>query len=322
MKLKPVILLLLIAACAGLIANISLHRKEADYWQGYVEDETVLAAPQDTGRIVSMAVKKGMRVKKGDLLFAIDDTDAKAAFEQATAQAEQAQAVLENLQTGKRPQELSVQKSAIDDARAGLKLAQEEYDRKRDLYDSNLITQRAVESAKASLDSAKARLAGAEKQLGVANLPARDKEVEAASKALEAAQSALKTAAWRLSQRRVASPTDGIVEDVIRYAGEMAGPDKPAVMLLPDGARKIRFFVPQDAVAGIAIGKRVSVACDGCAQGLSASINYVSPQAEFTPPVIYSVGSREKLVFMVEAKPEGATVSLRAGQPVDIRPVP
>jgi HlyD family secretion protein len=94
----------------------------------------------------------------------------------------------------------------------------------------------------------------------------------------------------------------------------------PVVVLLPDNAVKIRFFVPEPMLARLAVGKTIQVACDGCAAGMTATVNFISPQAEFTPPVIYSNENRSKLVFMVEARPAGdAAHLLKPGQPLDVR---
>ncbi|HQF31742.1 MAG TPA: HlyD family efflux transporter periplasmic adaptor subunit, partial [Hyphomicrobiales bacterium] len=131
--------------------------------------------------------------------------------------------------------------------------------------------------------------------------------------------SALATARWQLDQRRLKAPAAGLVEDVLRHVGDTAGPTAPVISFLPDGAVKLRFYVPETAIADMAVGRRVAVACDGCAAGLTAAISYVAAEPEFTPPVIYSVERRQKLVYLVEARPDANATSLRPGQIVDVR---
>jgi HlyD family secretion protein len=92
----------------------------------------------------------------------------------------------------------------------------------------------------------------------------------------------------------------------------------PVVQLLPPENIKIRFFVPQGIVAQIGIGQVVQVVCDGCGPQVAATVRFISPRAEFTPPVIYSREQRARLVFMVEARPDGRPEALRVGQPVDV----
>ncbi len=93
----------------------------------------------------------------------------------------------------------------------------------------------------------------------------------------------------------------------------------PVVQLLPPGNIKIRFFVPEARIAGIRCGDSVHAKMDGRAEPVAASITYISTNAEYTPPVIYSNETRSKLVYMVEAHPAPETAaSLHPGQPVSV----
>jgi HlyD family secretion protein len=109
-----------------------------------------------------------------------------------------------------------------------------------------------------------------------------------------------------------------MVVDTLYRPGEMVPAGLPVVQLLPQENIKIRFFVPQGMVAQIGIGQVVQVACDGCGPPVAATVRFISPRAEFTPPVIYSREQRARLVFMVEARPDERAEALRVGQPVDV----
>ena len=101
--------------------------------------------------------------------------------------------------------------------------------------------------------------------------------------------------------------------------GEWVPAGSPVVVVLPPGNVKVRFFVPEPRLGALKVGQKVSIACDGCGAGIEAAIAFISPQAEFTPPVIYSKDSRAKMVFMVEARPAPElAVRLHPGQPVDV----
>lgn len=129
----------------------------------------------------------------------------------------------------------------------------------------------------------------------------------------------LDAARTRLERRKVASPVSGTVEQVYFRPGEVVAAGRPVVALLPPGNLKVRFFLPQGELPHIALGDKVGVACDGCAPNLAAKVTFISRTAEFTPPVIYSLEERAKLVFMVEALPDDAK-TFRVGQPVQVRP--
>ena len=159
-----------------------------------------------------------------------------------------------------------------------------------------------------------------EAQLATARLPARADQIAAAEAAVASAQAVLAQATWQLDQRTVRAPADALVEDTVRKAGEWVSAGGTVISLLPAGNVKVRFFVPEPASCRPSgLGQRVALRCDGCPADMPATVRYVAPQAEFTPPVIYSVGSREKLVFMVEAWPDPGT-RLHPGQPVDVDP--
>ena len=89
---------------------------------------------------------------------------------------------------------------------------------------------------------------------------------------------------------------------------------------LPDGAVRLRVYVPEPALSSVSVGTRLAVSCDGCAPQ-TARVTWIADMAEFTPPVIYSRESRQKLVYMVEAAPE-APSTLKPGQIVEVRTAP
>ena len=133
------------------------------------------------------------------------------------------------------------------------------------------------------------------------------------------ARAALEQAQWKLDQKTVMSTRDGVIVDTLYREGEFVKEGNPVVRMLPPANVKVRFFVPQALVGAIAPGRAASVSCDGCAAPVPVTVSYVSTEAEYTPPVIYSNETRSKLVFLVEARPSVADASkLRPGQPVSV----
>ena len=132
------------------------------------------------------------------------------------------------------------------------------------------------------------------------------------------AASALDQAKWRLSRREGHAPAGAIVQDVLFREGEFVSPSQPVVSLLPPGNIKVRFFVPEGELGHVAEGMTVRFACSGCPENFTGTIRFVSTEAEFTPPVIYSDQSKEKLVYMAEATPDERPEVLHPGQPVTV----
>jgi HlyD family secretion protein len=143
------------------------------------------------------------------------------------------------------------------------------------------------------------------------------KAFEEAEAILRTAEARLNSAKTRLDRRRVSSPVTGTVQEVYFRKGEQVQPGRPILSLLPPGNVRVRFFVPQAELPKVKLGERIAVECDGCAADLVARVNFISAQAEFTPPVIFSPEERARLVFRIEAIPE-RPAALRVGQPVSV----
>ena len=154
----------------------------------------------------------------------------------------------------------------------------------------------------------------------MATLGQREEQVRAADARVAQASARVSETGARLSTLSPVAPSAGRIEEVFYQRGEYAAANQPVVALIPDDRIYVRFFVPEGAVAAYRPGARVRFRCDGCPDGLIATITYVSPRPEFTPPIIYSREARDRLVFMVEARPDNGA-RLTPGLPVDVLPL-
>jgi HlyD family secretion protein len=285
---------------------------------GYVEGDYVLLAPIEVAQVEAVAVKRGDRVTPGTPVVTLESADAEIAVAQAEAGLAQARAQLADLQIGKRPEEIAVLKAEVDMASAQAFNAKRKYDRAADLFKRGAGTQADFDTASATLETANAQVGQAKANLAVGGLPARAETIKAADNQVRQAQATLEQAQWRLSKRVLAAPSAGRVNDVIRNPGDTAGPTAPVVSILPDGAVKLSVYIAESAFASVKVGTLLNVHCDGCGPAVKARVSYVSPDPEFTPPVIYSLENRQKLVYLVEARPEGDAGPLQPGQIVDV----
>ena len=285
---------------------------------GYVEGEYVLVAPVAVAQIAALSVKRGDRVEAGQTLVEMERRDAEIALSQAEAARAQAESQLANLREGRRPEEIRVIEATLASARAQRAEAERTEARLQSLAERGSATTAQAEDAATAASVARARVAEAEASLAVAKLPARPQEIAAAEAAVAGARAAVDQAAWNLSQRRLASAADGVIFDVIRDAGELAGPSAPVLSMLPDGAVKLRLYIPEPELADVSIGARLTVHCDGCGAGQTALVTYISDSPEFTPPVIYSLQNRQTLVYLIEARPDPGSTALKPGQIVDV----
>lgn len=286
---------------------------------GYVEGEYVLLAPTEVAQLREVSVRAGERVEAGQTLAVLEKRDAELAVAEARAALAQAEAELANLQKGKRPEEIAVFEAELASAQAEADEAKRALARTQDLHERGTASQAALDQARTQAELAEAKVGQAKANLAVARLPARAEEIEAAKNRRDQAKAALEQAEWRLAERTIEAPSAGRIDDVIRNAGDVAGPQAPVISMLPDGAVKLKVYLPEAMFSALQVGDRLAVNCDGCPGSLFARVSYVSPEPEFTPPVIYSLETRQKLVYLVEAKPVGTAAGrLQPGQIVDV----
>ncbi len=285
---------------------------------GYAEAELVFVAPPTAGLLQTLAVQRGDRVGTGQLLYKLEADAQTLARDAAAARQERAEAQAQNLRKGKRPAELQAIDQQLAQARAAQAVSQAALQRQQQLVAQGFVSALRLDELVAARDRDAARVQELQAQRVLASEAARSDEIAAAAAEARAGSAELALAAWREGQMQRTAPAEALVYDVLYRVGEWVPAGAPVVSLLPPGALKLRFFVPEAMLAQAVVGREVTVSCDGCAAGLRARIRYVSPQAEFTPPVIYSNDSRSKLVFMAEAEP-AAAADLKPGQPVDVR---
>jgi HlyD family secretion protein len=284
---------------------------------GYVEGEYVLLAPIEVAQVETMLVRRGERVEAGKALVKLESSDALIAIAQAEAGVATARAQLADLQVGKRPEEIDVLAATLQSRRVEAEQSRRTLERVEDLFRRGTATQAQLDAARTEVQVDQAMIGQAEADLAVARLPARPEAIRAAENQVKQAEATLDQARWKLSKRALAAPSPGRIDDVIRDPGDIAGPSAPVLSILPDGAVKLKVYVPEPDFPKLQVGGKLSVRCDGCGDGLTATISYVSPEPEFTPPVIYSLETRQKLVYLVEARPDGDS-RLQPGQIVDV----
>lgn len=307
--------LVLLAALTGC------ERPEKAGWQGYVEAEYTYVAALESGRITALDVARGDQVTAGQTLFALEADAERAARDQAAAELAQAESDLADLRKGARPEDLAIIRAQLDEARSSLALSVPRLQRREKMVKGSIIGVEELDEAKSAILSDRGHIAEFEARLAEAKLPARIDKVAAAEKLVEARRAQLADADWRLSRRQENAPATARVEDTFFRIGETASAGQAVVSLLTPDNLKLRFFVPEPELSGIAVGQKVGVTCDGCAPNLTATIGFVARAAEFTPPVIYSLTRREKLVFLVEARPDDLTQPWHPGLPVYVSPL-
>ena len=291
--------------------------------QGYVEGEFVYVSPPIGGGLVKMNVERGAQVKAGDVLFALESVAETAARDEATHRLKQAQATLADAKKGKRPTEIDALEAQLKQGQETMAFSLSELVRQETLRKTGAVAVESIDKARSTFTRDQQHVAQLDADLKTAALGLRSDAVEALESEVKAREAALAQATWALSQRQQTAPQAAVVDDTLYREGETVLAGRPVVALLPPANIKVRTFVPQDRLSTLHVGALAKVHVDGVAEALSAKVSFVSPHAEYTPPVIYSQENRAKFVFMIELKFDDAVAEkLHPGQPVDVELVP
>ncbi|MEZ5914577.1 MAG: HlyD family efflux transporter periplasmic adaptor subunit [Parvularculaceae bacterium] len=240
--------------------------------------------------------QEGDAVAEGEILFTLDPARLSYAAAQASAAADSAAA---------RAADDGSMTKRIEEAQAALELADRTYQRSRALVKDGAVSREKFDSDAANLKAARARLG----QL--------QGERDAMLRDWDAASALASLAERRVADLATAAPSAGRIERIYRRPGEIAAAGEPVLSLLAPANIKLKFFAPEGKLSTLALGDAVRFTCDGCDAPKTAKISYIAREPQFTPPIIYSLKERAKLVFLVEARPDDPE-TLRPGLPVTI----
>jgi HlyD family secretion protein len=288
--------------------------------QGYVEGEFVYVSSPLAGTLRTLAVERGQEVKAGDALFTLDDVPEQAAVDEAERRVAQAEADLADAGKGKRPPEIDSIQAQLQQARVQAARDEKDLGRLERLSEAGAATAQDLDHIRSSVDADHQQIARMEADLTTAQLGSRTDQITAAAQEVAARRAELAQARWNLAQKQQAAGQGGQVFDTLYRPGEWVAAGHPVVVLLPPRNVKVRVFVPEMQLGTVHLGQAVNVLVDGAASPVAGHVSFVSPQAEYTPPVIYSQENRSKLVFLIEIIFDDADAArLHPGQPVEVQ---
>lgn len=315
--MKHILMVAVVAGAALAALPLLFSDKSQRAYQGWVEADTLFIGADTSGRVVKLDVAEGQAIAPGTPLFSLDSQTEEAAVGAARASLARLQAELELAEAKqKRPEEIDMLHASEREALARLELAAQDLDRTKVLVERGTATQARLDTATATEAANRAALDNIRSQITLGNLPARIEMLRQSRQAVAAAKADLASAEAALARRFVAAPATGSIQTIYYRIGEVVPAGRPIVALLPPENIRVRFFVPETEIARFALGQSIRVACDAC-QPTDAKVSFISSQAEYTPPEIFSLEERAKLVYRVEAIPAAPT-ALRPGQPVDV----
>lgn len=287
--------------------------------QGYIEGRYTYIASNASGQLIERPIDRGWQVKKDQLLFKLDPEPQASKLTKAQAQLTSAERKLSDLLTAQRD---TVQKQIIGEigqAEADLALQQKKLPRYKELYRSYAIDKQTLDTVTAEYDAAINKVAELKAKLADAQLGSRENQILAQEAQVKAQEANVKDLTWQLAQKTQKAPKSGEIFDTFYRVGEFVPAGQSVTALLMPNDIKVIFFIPEPQLSQIKVQQKMSFTCDGCSEPQTATISYISPTAEYTPPVIYSRSARAKLVYRVEAlTPIQDATKYHPGQPIDV----
>ena len=277
------------------------HRSEHHY-QGYIESDTLYLSQPFAGILKQRYVHRGECVKKNQLLFEIDPDPETFTLDQAKAALAQGEQMLEDLTKSRRPPEVDAIKAQIEQVDAEISLATLRLKRNKTLHNKKVI---ATDTFDASQETLKERLGlkmQLEANLALAMLGARTNQINAQVESNKSLAAAIELARWSVAQKKIFAPMDGFVFDIFYREGEYVAAAAPVASLLARQDVYIEFFVPLRDLHDLSMGKKITYTYLKGSEEFHAVIVYVSPEAEYMPPLVYSNDNFDKLVFRIKAK--------------------
>lgn len=287
--------------------------------QGYVEGDYIQLASNEQGILTHLYVVRGDHVKKSQLIFTLEKEPQASTLRSAQERLAQAQQVLTDLERGQRNTVIDAITARINQAQATMKLSKNNYERINALYKAQAIDRAAADQAQFTYERDIKRVSELQADLQEAKQGARENQIKAQTSLVNALRADVAQARWHLEQKNIFAPQDGFIFDTFFKQGEYVPSQKSVVSLLTPENIYLVFYIPEKQRGYVGIGRQVKFTCDGCRKDYFGKIYFISPQAEYTPPVIFSRESRNKLVYRIEAelKVDDAK-QLYPGQPVDV----
>jgi HlyD family secretion protein len=271
--------LILIAAGAG--AYILWPRGEAAPIVGVVRATQIRVAPEVGGQLAAIKVRKGDRVRAGEVVAELSALELSAAVVQARAALGAASAQRDHVYAGVRAEEVAALAAAIAKAKSRLEYAQLQLTRTAYLARSDTATQQALDQAENDAAAARADVAEAEANHAAAVAGPTREERAIAEAQVKAAASALAVLERRLAKTSLHAPADGIVSVIVAEVGENVSAGQPVLAMDQTGKRWFLFNAREDLLHGLTVGAAVDVARSAAQRMMPAVVTELLPLGSF-----------------------------------------
>jgi HlyD family secretion protein len=321
---KPVIIVAVLAAAAALVWFLFLAGDGSDRTliiSGTIEATEARLGFQSAGRIDSIFMREGDSVYSGAILAVLDRVEALARRDQATAQVAAARALLAELESGFRPEEVAQARAAAQGAEQQFRDAERDLARTRTLFEGGAVSQEALDKAQTRNDVTENQWKQAAEQLRLLERGPRAERIEAQRAQVTQAEAALRGIDATLDLMTIRAAFPGIVTTRHREPGEIVAPGAPVLTIINRDDRWIRVYVPENRLGALRLGQSAAITTDTYpGKEYRGEVTYIAPEAEFTPKTVQTTEERVKLVYAVKVRVlDDPGYELKPGMPADVQ---
>jgi HlyD family secretion protein len=325
-KLRIVLVLAVLAAIGASVWLYLRHSgsgSDALTLYGNVDFRQASVPFNGSERIAEVLVEEGARVKQGQVLARLDTSRLLPMLAQSEAAVEAQKAVVTRLLNGSRKEEIAQAQANFESAKADAANAAQQYERRKTLRQSGMVSQEAVDQARTALDMANARVNVTRNALKLAQVGPRQEDIEQAKAQLRGGEAQLALLRQQVSDAELRAPFDAIVQSRLMEPGEMASPGKPVFSLATVGIKWVRAYVSETDLSRVHSGSPAQIKIDSMPnRTLEGWVGFISPTAEFTPKTVQTEDLRTNLVYEIRVFVKDPENVLRLGMPATVRVLP
>lgn len=318
--LRPIIFIILVVVIVGLIGYFTLGR-ETETIQGQVEVNEYRVSSKVPGRVLSVYVEEGQKVKTGDILARLDAPEVTAKMTQAQSAEQAAQALSDKARKGTRQEQIHGALEMWKKAQAGVAIAEKTYQRIKNLHDEGVVPAQKLDEATAQRDAAVATEKAAKSQYQMAVNGAQREDKLAAEAQVARARGAVSEVSSYMKETVLTASADGEVSEIFPKVGELVGTGAPIMNVSMMDDLWVAFNVREDLLKGLKMGAEVEAFIPALEdKTVKLKVYYLKDQGSYAVwKATKSTGQFDLKTFEVKARPVQPVDGLRPGMTVVLK---
>ena len=316
-KINLIIILFFVMLIAGCGNNENTSYVEES---GTIETTNIILSAQLGGQVTKTLNSEGDQVVKGDTLLIIDHEILSIKLKQAIAGANAAKAKLDLAVSGARSEDILLTKEQLNQAQLNYDLASSDFDRMKNLFAEQAITQKQYDDIEGRFNIAKSQLNSANENFKKIKNISRPEEITQIKASFQNSEANVELIKKQISDSHIIAPIDGFIVNRFVELGESVNYGSSLFKLSDLSLVELVVFINEENLGKVKLGQNVEITTDSYSEKVyDGKVIFISPEAEFTPKNIQTKDERTKLVFAVKIEVPNTEFELKAGMPADAK---